>query len=407
MPKYNYIGKTLQGEPRSGTLEAKNQHQLARILRTEGCILISAESGEAKKEKRKLTISISSLGWISLTEKIMFARNLRVMIAAGVPLPRGLEILANQSKKEKFKKILLNVREEVIKGKAFSDALGKYVNVFSELFVSMVKVGEETGTMEEVLRVVVKQMEKEHEIKSKIKGAMVYPIVILLAMVCIGILMLILVVPKLSQVFTEMGVELPMTTRLVIAFGEFLKKFWYTLPLIVIFLIILFRSALKTKTGKLVFDTIILKIPIFSPIIKKTNSAHTIRTLSSLIAAGVPIVRSLEIVSNSLSNVNYKKAMSQAAEKVRQGGKLAEALKGYENIYPSLIIQMIEVGEETGETSNILEKLADFFEEEVSNATKNLSAVVEPVLMLIIGAAVGFFAISMVQPIYSMLEVID
>lgn len=407
MPKYNYIGKTLQGEPRSGTLEAKNQHQLARILRTEGCILISAESGEAKKEKRKFTISISSLGWISLTEKIMFARNLRVMIAAGVPLPRGLEILANQSKKEKFKKILLNIREEVIKGKAFSDALGKYVNVFSELFVSMVKVGEETGTMEEVLRVVVKQMEKEHEIKSKIKGAMVYPIVILLAMVCIGILMLILVVPKLSQVFTEMGVELPMTTRLVIAFGEFLKKFWYTLPLIVIFLIILFRSVLKTKTGKLVFDTIILKIPIFSPIIKKTNSAHTIRTLSSLIAAGVPIVRSLEIVSNSLSNVNYKKAMSQAAEKVRQGGKLAEALKGYENIYPSLIIQMIEVGEETGETSKILEKLADFFEEEVSNATKNLSAVVEPVLMLIIGAAVGFFAISMVQPIYSMLEVID
>jgi len=407
MPKYNYIGKTLQGEPRSGILEAKNQHQLARILRAEGCILISAESGETKKEKRKFIISISSLGWISLTEKIMFTRNLRVMIAAGVPLPRGLEILASQSKKEKFKKILLNIREEVIKGKTFSYALGKYVNVFSELFVSMVKVGEETGTMEEVLRVVVKQMEKEHEIKSKIKGAMVYPIVILLAMVCIGILMLILVVPKLSQVFTEMGVELPMTTKLVISFGDFLAKFWYTLPLIIIFLIVLFRLILKTKTGKLVFDTIILKIPIFSPIIKKTNSAHTIRTLSSLIAAGVPIVRSLEIVSNSLSNVNYKKAISQAAEKVRQGGKLAEVLKGHENIYPSLIIQMIEVGEETGETSNILEKLADFFEEEVSNATKNLSAIVEPVLMLIIGAAVGFFAISMIQPIYSMLEVID
>jgi len=407
MPRYNYIGKTLQGEPRSGTLEAKNQHQLARILRIEGCILISAESGEAKKEKRKFTILIPSLGWISLTEKIMFARNLRVMIAAGVPLPRGLEILASQSKKEKFKKILLNIREEVIKGKAFSDALGKYVNVFSELFISMVKVGEETGTMEEVLRVVVKQMEKEHEIKSKIKGAMVYPIVILLAMISIGILMLILVVPKLSQVFTDMGVELPMTTKLVIAFGGFLAKFWYTLPLMVIFLIVLFRLILKTKIGKLVFDTFILKIPIFSPIIKKTNSAHTIRTLSSLIAAGVPIVRSLEIVSNSLSNVNYKKAISQAAEKVRKGDKLAEVLKGHENIYPSLIIQMIEVGEETGETSNILEKLADFFEEEVTNATKNLSAVIEPVLMLIIGAAVGFFAISMIQPIYSMLEVIE
>ena len=407
MPKYNYIGKTLQGEPRSGTLEAKNEHQLARILRTEGCILISAESEEKLKEKKKFTFSIPFLGWVSLTEKMMFARNLRVMIAAGVPLPRGLEILASQSKKEKFKKILLNVREEVIKGKAFSSALSKYLNVFSELFISMVKVGEETGTMEEVLGVVVKQMEKEHQIKSKIKGAMVYPTVILLAMICIGILMLILVVPKLAQVFTDLGVELPMTTKLVIAFGAFLGKFWYTLPLVVIFLIILFRLVLRTKIGKLVFDTFILKIPIFSPIIKKTNSAHTVRTLSSLIAAGVPIVRSLEIVSNSLGNVNYKKAIWQAAEEVRKGGKLAEALKGYENIYPSLIIQMIEVGEETGETANILEKLADFFEEEVSNATKNLSAVIEPVLMLIIGAAVGFFAISMIQPIYSMLEVIE
>jgi len=407
MPKYNYIGKTLQGEPCSGALQAKNEHQLARILRTEGCILISAESEEAKKEKRKFTISIPSLGWISLTEKIMFARNLRVMIAAGVPLPRALEILATQSKKEKFKKILLNVREEVIKGRAFSDALSKYLNVFSELFISMVKVGEETGTMEEVLRVVVRQMEKEHEIKSKIKGAMIYPTVILLAMICIGILMLIMVVPKLAQVFTDLGVELPMTTKLVIAFGSFLGKFWYALPLIIIFLIILFKLVLKTKIGKLVFDTFILKIPIFSPIIKKTNSAHTVRTLSSLIAAGVPIVRSLEIVSNSLTNVNYKKAISQAAEKVKEGGKLAEVLEGYENIYPSLVIQMIKVGEETGETANILEKLADFFEEEVSNATKNLSAVIEPVLMLIIGALVGFFAISMIQPIYSMLEVID
>ncbi len=404
MPKYNYIGKTLQGEPRSGTLEAKNKHQLARILRAEGCILISVESGEAKKEKRKLAISIPSLGWISLTEKMMFVRNLRVMIAAGIPLPRGLEILASQSKKKKFKKILLNVREEVIKGKAFSNALSKYLNVFSELFISMVKVGEETGTMEEVLGVVVRQMEKEHQIKSKIRGAMIYPLVIVFAMVCIGVLMLIMVVPKLSQVFTELGVELPTTTKLVVAVGIFLEKFWYTLPLGIVLLLILLRTALKTRIGRLVFDSLVLKIPIVGSIIKKTNSAHTVRTLSSLITAGVPIVRSLEIVSSSLTNVYYKKAISEAAGRVKEGGKLAEVLKGHENIYPSLVAQMIEVGEETGETANILEKLADFFEEEVSNATKNLSAVIEPVLMLIIGAAVGFFAISMIQPIYSLMR---
>ena len=404
MPKYSYIAKTLQGERRSGDLEAKDEHQLARILRREGSILISAKSEERLKEEKKFTVSIPLLGWVSLTEKIMFSRNLRVMIAAGVPLPRALKILADQSKNKKFRKIILNVREEIIKGKSFSDALGKYSNVFSELFTSMVRVGEETGTLEEVLKVVYSQMEKEYQIRSKIKGAMIYPLVIVFAMVCIGVLMLIMVVPKLSQVFTELGVELPTTTKLVIAIGLFLEKFWFTLPLGIALIIVLLRVILKTKIGKLVFDSFVLKIPVVSSIIKKTNSAHTVRTLSSLITAGVPIVRSLEIVSGSLGNVHYKRAILEAAEKVKEGGKLAEVLKGHENIYPSLVIQMIEVGEETGETANILEKLAEFFEEEVTNATKNLSAVIEPILMLIVGAVVGFFAISMIQPIYSMMK---
>lgn len=403
MPRYNYIAKTLKGEPRSGTLSAKSEHELARILRKEGSILIKATS-EEEEHKKKFLITVPFLGWVSLTEKIMFARNLRVMIAAGVSFPRALRILANQTKNKKFRKTLLDIREEITKGKTFSDGLSKYPNIFSELFISMIKVGEETGTLEEVLRVLTQQMEKEHEIKSKIKGAMIYPAVIVFAMACIGILMLIVVVPKLAAVFSELEVELPLTTKIVIATGIFLSKFWFSLPLGILILLLLFRMALKTRTGKLVFDTLILKIPIITPIIKKTNSAHTVRTLSSLIAAGVPIVRSLEIVSGTLGNVHYKKAISETAEEVKKGAKLAGVLKRYENIYPTLVIQMIEVGEETGKTSDVLEKLAEFFEEEVANATKNLSAVIEPILMLIIGAIVGFFAISMIQPIYSMME---
>jgi len=317
-----------------------------------------------------------------------------------------LEILANQSKSKKFKKTLFGIQEEITRGQAFSAALGKYPNIFSELFINMVKVGEESGTLEDVLRVVTQQMEKEHEIKSKIKGAMVYPAVIISAMLVIGVIMLIVVIPKLAQVFEEFGADLPLSTRMVIAVGTFLGKFWYLLPFGILALIILLRIILKTKPGKVAFDTIVLKIPIIAPIIKKTNSAHTVRTLSSLIAAGVPIVRSLEIVSNALSNIYYKRAISEAAERVRKGAKLAEVLKNYNKIYPNLVIQMIAVGEETGETSNILEKLAGFFEEEVANATKNLSAVIEPVLMLIIGAVVGFFAVSIIQPIYSMMGTI-
>jgi len=401
MPRYSYLAKTRNGVSKRGVLEVKDEHELAKTLREEGCILIRAELDEGKKRK-EFPFSFS---WkVSLVDKTMFARNLRVMIMAGVPIPRSLNILTEQIKSKKFKKALLKIKEEIIKGESFSTALSQHPSIFAEVFVNMIKVGEESGTLEEVLDVLTIQMEKEHEIKSKIKGAMIYPAVIISAMIVIGIIMLIVVVPKLSALFEQLNIELPLTTRLVIVVGNFLSKFWYTVPIVFILLIILFRAALKTKLGKSTFDRIVLKIPIISPIVKKTYAAHTVRTLSSLISAGVPIVRSLEIVSGALGNVHYKKAIAEAAEKVRKGSKLAEVLEKYDNIYPTLVIQMIAVGEETGETSNILEKLAYFFEEEVSNATKNLSSVIEPILMLIIGVMVGFFAISMIQPMYSVMQ---
>jgi len=405
MPRYSYIAKSLDGRTHSDTLEAKNERELAKILRREGYILIKAKS-EEEKYKKKFAISISLFGKVKTVDKMMFARNLRVMVAAGVSLPKALKILAAQTQSKKFNRAILSTSEEIIKGKSFSVALSKHPTIFSELFVSMIKVGEEAGTLEEVLRVLTDQMEKEHGIKSKIKGAMIYPLVIILAMIIIGVLMMIMVIPKLAQVFADLKIELPVTTRTVIAAGIFLSKFWYLLPIAVLIFLFLAKAFLKTKAGKLIVDTLVLKIPIIASIIKKTNTAYTARTLSSLITAGVPIVRSLRIVSRTLGNIYYKEALLKAAEQVEKGSKLAVALRQYEKIYPTLLIQMIEIGEETGETSHILGKLADFYEEEVANATKNLSAVIEPVLMLIVGAAVGFFAVSMIQPMYSMLDVL-
>jgi len=271
----------------------------------------------------------------------------------------------------------------------------------------MIKVGEETGTLEKVLEVLSLQMERENDLKSKIKGAMVYPAVIICAMIGIGILMLVTVVPQLAATFVELDIELPATTRFVIFLGNFLAQKWYLAIIFLFFLVFLFWQFLKTKLGKRMTDSITLKLPIISPMIKNTNSAYTVRTLSSLIAAGVPLPRALEITSRTLGNIYYQNALMEAAEKVRKGEKLSEALKPYETIYPLTVIQMVSVGEETGETSNVLTRLADFFEEEVSNSTKNLASVIEPVLMLIIGAAVGFFAVSMIQPMYSMLGAIQ
>ncbi|MFC1663780.1 type II secretion system F family protein [Patescibacteria group bacterium] len=406
MPSYSYTAKSFKGEIKSGVLEAKDESQLAKILRQEGYLLVKADLLEEKNKKRKLELDLSAIFGIPLVEKMMFTRNLGIMISSGVSFPKALRVLATQSKNEKFKKALLEIMQEVVKGKSFSEGLLKYPDIFSEIFINMIKVGEEAGTLEEILKILTKQMEREHDLKSKIKGAMIYPMVIISAMMGIGILMLIVVVPKLAETFEELAIELPLTTKVIISLGTFLADFWYLIPLIVLALFFLGRMILKTKGGGKTIDTLTLKIPIISSIIKQTNSAYTARILGSLIASGVPIVRSLDITSRALGNSYYKKAISEAAEKVKKGGKLSEALRPYQNIYPLMVIQMIEVGEETGQTSDILEKLADFFEQEVTNATKNLSAVIEPVLMLIVGAAIGFFAISMIQPMYSMLGAI-
>lgn len=408
MPKYLYTAKSLKGEEQSGTLEAKDIRQLAQILRRRDLVLIKATlEGEKKKEKRRLKISLPFFGEVPLTEKMMCTRNLRVMIVSGLPLPRALRILAEQAKTKKFELALYDIAEEIVKGNSFSSSLSRHPEIFSELFQSMIKVGEEAGTLEEVLEILNQQMEREHELKSKIKGAMIYPAVIITAMMGIGILMLIMVVPKLADTFEELKIELPATTRLVISIGNFLANYWFWLPLIILFLLFLFRAISKIKIGKRIIDALTLKIPIVSPIIKKTNSAYTVRTLGSLISSGVPIVRSLEVTSGALGNIFYKDALADAAEKVRKGAKLSESLKLYQNIYPILVIQMLEVGEETGQTSDVLAKLADFFEEEVANTTENITTLIEPVIMLVIGAAIGFFAISMVQPLYSMLGAIQ
>ncbi|MFH1509811.1 MAG: type II secretion system F family protein [Candidatus Nealsonbacteria bacterium] len=406
MPKFSYTAKSFSGEEKNGKIDAKDVRQLATTLKVQGFLLISAVAEKEDEEKNILNINIPFLSRVSLVDKLMFTRNLQVMISSGLSLPKSLQVLALQGKSKLFRKAILEIKEEIIKGNNFSDSLKKYPNIFSELFQNMIKVGEEAGNLEEVLGILSKQMERENELKSKIKGALMYPAVIVSAMIIIGILMLVMVVPNIAETFEDLGIELPITTQFIIGLGTFMAEKWYLSIVFIVILIGFYWFGLQSKKVKKGIDGILLKLPIISTLIKKTNSATTARTLSSLISAGVPIVRSLEIVSNTLGNFYYKKALSKAGEKVKKGGKLSDALSSYKDIYPIIVIQMIKVGEETGETSSILAKLADFFEEEVGNATKNMASIIEPVLMLIVGAVIGFFAISMVQPMYSMLDAI-
>lgn len=407
MPRYQYIAKNFSGEIKKGVIEAPNEKDASGSLRRDGFLLISINPEDvSSKSKSDILRFLPFLNKVSLTDKLMFTRNLLVMVKAGISLPRAIRILSKQAKSNTFKKVLFEIAEEITKGDDLSDCLEKRSEIFSHLFCSMVRVGEESGTMEDVLKVLINQMEKDHELKSKVKGALVYPAVILTAMIGIGIVMLIFVVPKLSETFEEVKMPLPITTQFVVWLGNFLAQAWFLIPVFVAGAYFIFRAIKNSSAGKKAIDRLVLRLPLISPLIKKTNTAYTVRTLSSLIASGVPIVKAMELVGDSLENSLYKIAFKQASEEVKKGAKLADALAKHRDIYAPLVVEMLEIGEETGETSAILEKLAEFFEEEVSNITKNLSSIIEPLLMIVIGIAVGFFAISMMQPMYSMMGAI-
>lgn len=390
----------MSGEPKTGTMEAKDKHDLARILHERGYILIEAKS---KKKERRRELTLPGWGRVSLKDKLMFTRNLQIMIKAGIPLPRALATLAPQTKSRRFKKALLDIAEAIGKGKSFSEALQKYPAIFSSLFYHMIKVGEESGTLEEILKNLALQMEREAELKSKVKSALIYPTVIVSVMIIIAILMLVMVVPKLADVFKDLDMKLPLTTQVVVNIGTFLAGNFLLVSVVFFAILSFFYFALKTQGGRRARDALLLKTPIIAPLIKKVNASHAVRNLGILTASGVPFLRSLEIVAGVLPNVYFKAALLEAKENVKRGGKLSESLAKHQDIFPSTVIQMLEVGEETGETSKILEELADFFEQEVTVVTKNLVSIIEPLLMVLIGATVGFFAVSMIQPIYSML----
>lgn len=407
MPVFYYTSKNQDGQTKTGTLEAKDEGSLAQILRQEGYILISSKVFGEEKRKKAAPFIIKIKGIfrrVPLVEKLMFTRHLAVMIGAGFSLHKGLEVLAKQTTNSAFKKIIENLVNGIKKGETLAENLARYPKVFNNFFVSMIRVGEKGGSLEKVLNILAQYLKKEHEFRSKVRGAMVYPSVIVIALIGIGTLMMVTVVPKITAVFKELNTPLPFTTRIVIAISDFLTN--YFLLGVIIFLILVFVSVklLKTARGKRLLGWIFLKLPILKNITKKMNCARFARSFSSLMESGVPVVESLTIASQTLSNVFYSRSLIDAASDVKKGKNIQESLQEHEEIYPVLVIQMIGVGEQTGELSDIVNRLADFYEEEVTNITNNLASVIEPVLMIIIGAAVGFFAVSMIQPMYSMMQ---
>lgn len=409
MALYTYTAKTSQGETKTGKLEAGSEAELAALLRKQELYLVEATSPEQPKHKKgflKQEVSFDTLlFWrgIPLSEKMLFVRNLAVTIKAGLSLTRSIDVLGEQTTSSKLRKILNDINANISKGKGFADSLESYPKEFDELFINMIRAGEASGTLETTLVVLYKQLKKEYTLRKKVRGALIYPGVIVSAMVLIGALMMIYVVPTLAQTFSELEVELPPTTQFVIWFSTNLSVIWPFLLGGIVAFVVLIRLVIKRTTwGRHGADKLLLIMPLISPLVKKINAARFARTLSSLIESGMPILKALDITSHTVGNVYYAQTIIRAQEEVQKGGSLSSILNTYPNLYPPMVIQMIAVGEETGALASLLKRVALFFESDVAEATKNLSTIIEPVLMVVIGAAVGFFAVSMIQPMYSL-----
>ncbi len=398
--KYKAIRQT--GEKFEGEAISSDKFALSRELKADGVTLLSAEESKAGGGFRALYNSI--IGRISLREKIVFARNLGTMLQAGLSLSKILSILEREAENKQFKKIIQEISAKIAKGEELSMALGAFPSVFSSLFISMVKAGEQSGTISTSLSMVARQMNDSYELQKKVRGAMMYPLIIILLIIVVAILMLIFVIPALTATFKELNVALPLATRIVLGTSDFFVQHYFVLILVGVGIGTGVFFGLKTVRGKRIRDFLLLHMPIIKKITVQTNSARTARTFSSLVTSGVDIVRALEITAEVVQNSYYREVIDKAKSEVQKGNPISSIFGEHSELYPIFVSEMISVGEETGKLGEMLGGVADFYEKEVDQTTKNLSTIIEPVLMVIIGAAVGVFAVSVISPIYSLVN---
>ena len=404
MPKFIYTAKNYNGEVKNGEAMAQDEKSLAQQLRSEGFLVTSIKLIEKEKTEKTGLNLLNFSQRVPLKEKMIFARNLGIMFASGLTVSRAVENLALQTTNKAFRKILMDIFEETQSGKYLSEGLAKYPDVFGELFVNMVRVGETAGNLDEVLKIIAVQLEKEHDLRSRVKGAMIYPAVIFTVMIAIGIVMLVFVLPKLMAVFKDMNAQLPIMTQIIINLSDALRNHGLLFSIGFIILVIFSQRFLRTKTGKKFLSWILINVPIFSSLVKQVNCARFSRIYSSLLKSGVGSVEALKIISHTLTNYYYQQALLKSVEDIQKGVSLSKVLSDHQNIFPVMVSQIVQVGEETGKTETVLLQLAEFYEEEVNQITKNMSSIIEPLLMVVIGGAVGFFAVAMLQPMYSLMD---
>lgn len=397
---FRYKARDQSGVLRQGEIEAESQPAVYSILKKEGLVpFFIKEKGAGKK------FEIPFFGRVSIKDLAIFTKELQVMVKAGLPLVAALKALGEQVENKRLAEVSLKLAEMVEGGTALSSALSNFPSVFSPLYISIIKSGEKSGKLEDMLLSLTEQLEKTYELMSKIRGVMIYPAFVLAALFGVVVILLIYVIPALTKLFEEIGGTLPFATIALIKTSNFVLKFWWLLLLMVFGLygcLILYRRTVK---GRRNLDKFKIKLPLFGSLMKKIYIARFCRTSSTLIKAGLPVLEVLKTSRDVLGNIIYQEEIEKVEKLVEGGLSLSAALKESAH-FPVMVNQLISVGETSGSIEDSLDTLADFFEKEVTVATAALASLIEPVLIIIIGLGVGFAIVSVIKPIYTLSEVL-
>jgi type IV pilus assembly protein PilC len=400
---YSYTARPQRGNPVSGVLVADSKAAVVAELRRKGLTVLKLDE---KRTGIDLKGMLESTAKIKTRDKSVFTRQFATMINAGLAVLRALYILEEQTQNPRLKKVLASVRQDVEAGMPVSDAMERYPVAFDRLYVSMVRAGEASGSLDATLIRLADQLEKDDNIKRTVKAAMAYPMLLGIFAICVAIGMLLFIIPIFAGMYADLGGKLPSLTRLMMSLSDLLKGYWWALFPAVFGVIYGIKRLKKTEKGTRTWDRIKLKLPMkLGPVIQKLAVSRFTRTLATLVGSGVPILQAIEITGKTSGNTVIEDAMVDVRESVRSGESIAKPLSR-QAVFPTMVVHMISIGEETGSLDTMLNKVADFYEAEVDAAVKSLTSIIEPIMMMFIGGLVGVIVISMYLPLFNMMNLV-
>lgn len=396
MPFYRYTAKNEQEQTLRGKIEAKNLRGAATALRERKLLVV-----EVKPVGDELVAQLAAvLFGVKTNDIVLFTRQLSTMISAGLPLANALSILAQQSKAE-MSRLVGTILQDIEGGLTFADALSKHPKEFGTMYIQLVRAGEVGGVLDDVLGRLADNLEKNAQFRAKTRGALIYPVIVMGAMVVVAAIMMTFVIPKMTQMYKDFNAELPLMTLLLITVSNFFAKWWWLVGGLAAGAVAVFIRWKQTAAGRHTFDRVVLRLPLFGPLIEKIALTEFSRTLALLLSSGVSLLQALEIVTKGVNNVIYQDALQECAKQIEKGVSLSQALQLYSD-FPPILQQMVAVGEETGKLDEVLRKLSIYFEQESEQAVKNLTAAIEPMIIIVLGIGVGAMVIAVIMPIYNL-----